>query len=1015
MRNSPGFVLGLVTAALPVAAFGFTATEHSDHKSNALETASGAETRAQPNVSWTTPPSAGQAWGSFVQAHGENWRVLWDSNTRVPKRILGEGISAPASSLSPDAAKAAAIQLISQHLHLLAPGTLVSDYELVANDFDPTSGLRTVGFAQRYRGMRVLGGQLSVRIKNNRVIVLASEAKPNIDAPAVRKTVDALKAADLAMAWIKADASEVSLRQGIGEAFILPVPLAAGPTTYHTVVEVVVDARQPVGRWSVYLDAANGTPIAKRQSLMFANGTVQVNAPERRPGSTRLDWAAPAMSVSVNGQNATTGPQGQLTWTGDAPATLVLSAKGPQVNVLSDAGPETTLNATLEPGGAVTWDVRDEEFVDAQLNAFIAGSLVKSYAKVIAPQMRWLNTALQATVNIDDECNAFSDGTTINFFRAGRRCENTGRLADVVYHEFGHSFHAHAIIRGVGDFDTALSEGGADYLSATITNDNGMGRGFFFSNAPLRDVDEARDRVWPTDANDEPHQVGLIFAGAMWDLRKSLISGGAFASDADAVAHTDQLWYAALQRAGDIPSTYAEVLAADDDDGNLDNGTPNICAINAAFARHGLADENAIGPPISNPVLLGSELTVPVGASPSDCPGVSISGMNVIWQLRDQTSTQGSIVLSSMEGGYTAAIPEQAPGSVVQYRVEVSLDDGSLLRLPRNPADIYYEYYVGETVELYCTNFEADPEQENWLHALLAGENREGADDWTWGEPMATGDSGDPSRAFSGISVIGNDLGGGNFNGKYQSGKKNILYSPTIDTQRFPVVRLQYRRWLNVEDGDFDRATITSHGREVWSNRASGSGEGTTHHTDKEWRFHDVDLSQTVENGNVQVSFLIESDGGLEFGGWTIDDFCVVGYLPEGQNICGNGTIEGTEVCDDGNLADGDGCESSCTFTPGMAACGDGNVDPGEACDDGNVTDGDGCEASCVLSPTAMPDCTTDPSLCEDPTTNPTLEQLNETDGGCGCTANHPTADGLPAGFAPFALMGLFLARRRRQ
>lgn len=31
------------------------------------------------------------------------------------------------------------------------------------------------------------------------------------------------------------------------------------------------------------------------------------------------------------------------------------------------------------------------------------------------------------------------------------------------------------------------------------------------------------------------------------------------------------------------------------------------------------------------------------------------------------------------------------------------------------------------------------------------------------------------------------------------------------------------------------------------------------------------------------------------------------------QAVCGDGTVEGTEACDDGNLVDGDGCDSSCT------------------------------------------------------------------------------------------------------
>jgi cysteine-rich repeat protein len=60
---------------------------------------------------------------------------------------------------------------------------------------------------------------------------------------------------------------------------------------------------------------------------------------------------------------------------------------------------------------------------------------------------------------------------------------------------------------------------------------------------------------------------------------------------------------------------------------------------------------------------------------------------------------------------------------------------------------------------------------------------------------------------------------------------------------------------------------------------------------------------------------------------------------------CGDGVLAGTEVCDDGNVNNGDGCRSNCT----AEACGDGIPDPGEQCDDGNVTSGDGCSSTCTL------------------------------------------------------------------
>jgi cysteine-rich repeat protein len=61
--------------------------------------------------------------------------------------------------------------------------------------------------------------------------------------------------------------------------------------------------------------------------------------------------------------------------------------------------------------------------------------------------------------------------------------------------------------------------------------------------------------------------------------------------------------------------------------------------------------------------------------------------------------------------------------------------------------------------------------------------------------------------------------------------------------------------------------------------------------------------------------------------------------------FCGDGHVDPTEACDDGNRSDGDGCLASCRW----ARCGDGKVRTGvEECDDGNTRSGDGCSASCL-------------------------------------------------------------------
>ena len=136
-------------------------------------------------------------------------------------------------------------------------------------------------------------------------------------------------------------------------------------------------------------------------------------------------------------------------------------------------------------------------------------------------------------------------------------------------------------------------------------------------------------------------------------------------------------------------------------------------------------------------------------------------------------------------------------------------------------------------------------------------------------------------------------------------------------------------------------------------------------------------------------------DGGFDAGAASCANDCTVDYSGCTSLVgCGDGSTEGDEECDDGNLEDDDGCSSTCqveecgdgTVQAGIGeecedgvvfetcdglgalplgvvrcepdctwgdavcpdpVCGDGALDAGEACDDGNTDDGDGCDGSC--------------------------------------------------------------------
>ena len=91
------------------------------------------------------------------------------------------------------------------------------------------------------------------------------------------------------------------------------------------------------------------------------------------------------------------------------------------------------------------------------------------------------------------------------------------------------------------------------------------------------------------------------------------------------------------------------------------------------------------------------------------------------------------------------------------------------------------------------------------------------------------------------------------------------------------------------------------------------------------------------------------------------------------DETCGNGTLEGTEQCDDGGVSGGDGCDQTCNVESGWLCsgepsscgevCGDGLIVGAETCDDSGTTSGDGCDAFCAVESGWL--CSGEPSSCD--------------------------------------------------
>jgi cysteine-rich repeat protein len=79
-----------------------------------------------------------------------------------------------------------------------------------------------------------------------------------------------------------------------------------------------------------------------------------------------------------------------------------------------------------------------------------------------------------------------------------------------------------------------------------------------------------------------------------------------------------------------------------------------------------------------------------------------------------------------------------------------------------------------------------------------------------------------------------------------------------------------------------------------------------------------LDGVTVAEGDRLFLKWATEADGGTgEYDSLGIDDIEVTGAVPEAAPACGDGVLQGEEVCDDGDTSGGDGCSSICTIESG--------------------------------------------------------------------------------------------------
>lgn len=834
---------------------------------------------------------------------GGHWFATWNPATGTPRAVWGTG--APlgdwrGSSL--DEARRHAHRLLAEHGAVIGVDGTSEFREAIGQRMGRVWSFK---FDQYFRGLPVIGGRADVRIHSRGALAMfGSTAWPVPADFDVTPGIGELQAR--ANAWLHLGLEPSAAPQPAApqepRLVIWGDVGAASKAPFHLCWEVAVsnvqaDGSGPIGR--CYVDARTGRvhhyendkhecwagcrhphhapPRAAMAGeapapAMTVPTTVTVMAWTR----TGLNATSPLVNIPVEGLvvtvpglgTRTTDAAGQFVIDIAAPVSIAVGALDGVHCAPIQGTSQPAANATVTPGVPATIQLltsaaSQEEAAHTSVLHWTRD--VNEWVRTILGNTGQLNTlsGISPRVNITQTCNAYYTSNTINFYATGGSCNNTA-FSTVIAHEWGHGLdHQYGgISNGNGN---GLSEAWADIVGMYLVDDPVIGPGFRTNGGAIRSGTNTRQFTSLTSSTG-PHASGECFMGMAWKLRQNL-RGALGAAQALAVSE-DIVLGSIIADATNQPDAVREIQLADDDDANLLNGTPHHAWIKAACQAHSLPFQDVVVGQMTHSSLANTTVELTPRLVVADVAPFlgAFTAVRVHYQPAGGTAGQVPMIGTGTPDRWQALLPGVAAGTTLSYHFEAVHTSAATLRLPETGE---FSYHTGNDLIVFAEHF--DGGSPGWTHALVRQQ-----DDWQNGPPQGRTGSGwaDPSAAVSGSGVYGNDLGPSGFNGAYQNNVTNYLRSPVFSCAGHTGIRLRFQRWLTVEEGQFDQATISVGGQQVWVNPFAG------HLLDTSWQAVEIPIPQADNNPSVQLEWRLNTDGGLVFGGWNIDDVEVVASVP---------------------------------------------------------------------------------------------------------------------------------------
>lgn len=361
---------------------------------------------------------------------------------------------------------------------------------------------------------------------------------------------------------------------------------------YHLEAAYLAEYNYDNDNYSVYISSINGKTLFRKNMTHNLKTKIKVftNIKEDNSLSPVVKVPVAFQGITIGGKSYVTDEFGNLDIDLDKPQSINVEFEGPWAIFQNEVFPQGEIHTTLQPGeeNHIEWD---------NLNSDMRERMVVHHLNKIRDYFKSFDTTkkamdFQMTLKFENrgaDANAYSSGEVISFVGLNDKSANLPETPTVLYHEYGHSINIllyQELGKPSGMVNRAAHEGIADITAALMVDDPRVGYGAFTD--PNKIVRNCKNIFkYPKDMNGESHNDGQILSGALWDLRELTDL-----KTARNLCHFARYGLPDDEDNGICFSEWLiEVLVADDDDGDLTNGTPNSKSIIKAFDNHNIGFE----------------------------------------------------------------------------------------------------------------------------------------------------------------------------------------------------------------------------------------------------------------------------------------------------------------------------------------------------------------------------------------------------------------------------------------